>query len=57
MTTGQDPAVPDAERRMFDRNLIENGGRLAHRVIEPDPFCWFCDHTAGTRSKEHIFPQ
>lgn len=57
MTEGHGPAVPDAERRKFDRNLIENGGRLAHRVIEPVPFCWFCDRTTGTRSKEHIFPQ
>lgn len=57
MTKRQDSAVPYAERRKFDRNLIEAGGRLAHRVIEPVPFCWFCDRTAGTRSKEHIFPQ
>ena len=57
MTESQDPAVPDAERRKYDRNLIEAGGRLAHRIVEPVPFCWFCDRTAGTRSKEHIFPQ
>lgn len=57
MTAGQKPAVPDAERRKFDRNLIEGGGRLAHRVVEAVPFCWFCDRAAGRRSKEHIFPQ
>lgn len=57
MTESQDPALPDAARRKFDRNLIETGGRLAHRVVEPVPFCWFCDRAAGTRSKEHIFPQ
>ncbi|WBL18779.1 hypothetical protein [Citricoccus sp. NR2] len=57
MTEGEDPAVPDSKRRKFDRNLMETGHRLAHRVVEPVPFCWFCDRTAGTRSKEHIFPQ
>lgn len=57
MTEGQDPSVPISDRRKFDRNLVETGGRLAHRVVEPVPFCWFCDRTEGTRSKEHIFPQ
>ena len=57
MTENQDPAVPDTERRKYDRNLLETGGGLAHRVVEPVPFCWFCDRTTGTRSKEHIFPQ
>lgn len=57
MTEGQDLSVPISDRRKFDRNLIETGGRLAHRVVEPVPFCWFCDRRAGTRSKEHIFPQ
>ena len=57
MTENQDPAVPDTERRKYDRNLLETGGRLAHRVVEPVPFCWFCARTTGTRSKEHIFPQ
>lgn len=48
----------DVDRlRKFDRNLLETGGRLGHRVVEPTSLCWFCDRTAGTRSKEHIFPQ
>lgn len=57
MTEGPDRVVPDTVRRKFDRNLIESGGRLAHRVIEPVPFCWFCARKAGTKAKEHIFPQ
>ena len=50
------PADPDKLRK-FDRNLLKTGHRLAHRVVEPTPFCWFCGSTSGTRSKEHIFPQ
>jgi len=57
MAEDQDPTVPLSDRRKFDRNLIETGNRLAHRVVEPVPFCWFCDRAAGKRSKEHIFPQ
>lgn len=52
---GQD--VTDPDRRKFDQNLIEAGGRLANRVVEAVPFCWFCDRAEGTRAKEHIFPQ
>jgi hypothetical protein len=43
--------------RRFDRNLQQGGGRLAYRVDEPVPFCWFCDALTGQRAKEHVFPQ
>ncbi|WP_152364937.1 hypothetical protein [Microlunatus speluncae] len=57
MIEDQDPTAPVSDRRKFDRNLMETGNSLAHRVVEPVPFCWFCDRTASKRSKEHIFPQ
>ncbi|HAP90880.1 MAG TPA: hypothetical protein DCR15_14625, partial [Arthrobacter bacterium] len=57
MPPGSEQPVDPDRLRKFDRNLIETGRRLAHRVVEPVPFCWFCDNIAGTRSKEHIFPQ
>lgn len=43
--------------RKFDRNLLATGNRLAPRVLEEVPFCWFCNAQSGRRSKEHIFPQ
>ena len=47
---------PDKLRR-FDRNLLATGNRLANRVQEEVPFCWFCDAASGQRAKEHIFPK
>lgn len=52
----EQPVDPDKLRR-FDRNLLAAGHELAPRVMEPVPFCWFCDTRTGTRSKEHIFPK
>lgn len=51
---------PNAGRgrlRRFDQNLIDAGGRLAYRVEEPVPACWFCDRPERKKSAEHIFPQ
>lgn len=56
-TTDGDRSIDPERLRKFDRNLIEAGGRLAHRVVEPTPLCWFCDSATGARAKEHIFPQ
>jgi hypothetical protein len=42
--------------RQFDRNLARNPGRMAERVREPVPFCWFCPSNEGRKSREHIFP-
>jgi hypothetical protein len=55
-TDREQPVDPDKLRR-FDRNLLASGSRLAPRVLEPVPFCWFCDSESGIRSKEHIFPK
>jgi hypothetical protein len=49
--------VDPANLRKFDRNLLAAGNRLAPRVLEEVPFCWFCDVRSGRRSKEHIFPR
>jgi len=47
------------ERRMrkYDQNIARSVGRMADRVREPVPFCWFCTAASGQRSKEHIFPR
>ncbi|MFE7067185.1 hypothetical protein [Microbacterium sp. NPDC057658] len=50
-------SIDPAMLRKFDQNLHSSGGLRAARVIEPVPFCWFCDARAGRRTKEHIFPQ
>jgi len=57
VTTEPDEPVDPNKLRRFDRNLLAAGKGLAPRVLEPVPFCWFCDAEAGTRSKEHIFPK
>lgn len=49
--------IDTGKLRKFDRNLLNAGGKLAPRVMEHVPLCWFCESTDGTRSKEHIFPQ
>jgi hypothetical protein len=57
VATDRGQAVDPDKLRKFDRNLLDAGKRLAPRVLESVPFCWFCDCSSGTRSKEHIFPQ
>lgn len=43
--------------RQFDSNLAKGSGRMAERVREPVPFCWFCSTQQGRKSREHIFPK
>ncbi len=57
METGPDQPLDTERLRRFDRNFLAEGKTLAPRVLEPVPFCWFCDTETGTRSKEHIFPK
>ncbi len=57
MATDRGQSIDPDRLRRFDRNLLATGSRLAPRVFEPVPFCWFCDSEAGIRSKEHIFPK
>lgn len=57
MATDREQPVDPAKLRKYDRNLLSAGKRLAPRVLEPVPFCWFCNVESGTRSKEHIFPK
>lgn len=57
MATDREQPVDSDKLRRFDRNILATGNRLAPRVLEPVPFCWFCASETGTRSKEHIFPK
>lgn len=49
---------PEKKRlREFDANIARSPGRMAERVREPVPFCWFCTVSNGRKSREHIFPR
>lgn len=43
--------------RQFDGNIGRSSGRMAERVRESVPFCWFCPVEQGRKSREHVFPQ
>lgn len=53
------PRKPQATPRLrqFDANIAKASGRMAERVREPVPFCWFCPSTEGRKTREHIFPK
>ena len=43
--------------RRFDRNLLAHSGFLERRVMEAEPYCWFCSTETNPLSKEHVFPR
>jgi hypothetical protein len=54
---GRRKQVPEKRLRPFDANIARSSGRMAERVWERVPFCWFCPSSQGKKSKEHIFPK
>jgi hypothetical protein len=47
----------DVRLRQFDENLARGPERMAERIRERVPQCWFCSTVDGRKSKEHIFPK
>ncbi|KAA1426605.1 hypothetical protein [Nocardioides antri] len=43
--------------RAYDSYVAKQGGRMAERVREPIPDCWFCATPKAKTSREHIFPR
>ena len=47
---------PGKRLRQYDANIARSPGRMAYRIQEAVPFCWFCTAEDGKKSREHIFP-
>ena len=43
-------------RRAYDNSILKNNGRLAGRVAEFVPVCWFCGIEEAKSTREHIVP-
>lgn len=54
---GAQKGTPRQRLRQFDANLARSSGRMAERVREPVPYCWFCASREGRKSREHVFPR
>lgn len=43
-------------RRAYDNSILKGNGRLAGRVAESVPVCWFCGVEEAKSTREHVVP-